>query len=99
VTYTLTVTNTGGAPDTFDLAASGNNWTSTVTTQVGPLAAGASGTAYVAVSIPANAADGDSDTVTIIATSQGDNTKSDTAVLTTTARVPGYDIFLPLIMK
>jgi uncharacterized repeat protein (TIGR01451 family) len=99
VTYTLTVTNTGTAADTFDLVATGNNWTSAVTTPVGPLAAGASGTTYVAVSIPANAADGDSDTVTITATSQGDNTKTDTSVLTTTAKIAGYNIFLPLIMK
>jgi hypothetical protein len=99
VTYTLTVTNTGGMADTFDLAASGNTWTSVVTTPVGPLAPGASGTAYVAVSIPANAADGDSDSVTITATSQGDSTVSDTAALTTNAHISGYNIYLPLIMK
>jgi uncharacterized membrane protein len=99
VTYTLTVTNTGHAPDTFDLTASGNAWTSAVTTPVGPLAPGASGTVYVAVSIPAGAAGGDQDTVTITATSQGDNTKTDTSVLTTTARMSGSKIFLPLVMK
>ena len=99
VTYTLTVTNTGNVSDTFDLTASGNAWGSAVTTPVGPLSPGTSGHVYVAVSIPANAADGDFDTVMVTATSRGDNTKSDSAVLTTTAQIVGHDIYLPLIMK
>ncbi len=99
VTYTFTVTNTGRFTDTFDMTVSGNNWTSVVTTPVGPLRPGTSDTADVTVSIPVNAADGDMDSVTITATSRGSNVVHDTAILTTVARVSGYKIYLPLVMK
>jgi hypothetical protein len=99
VTYTLIVTSTGNAADTFDLTLAGNNWPSVVTTPVGPLLPGKSVTVYATVSIPAGAADGDSDNLTVTATSQGDNTKTDTVALTTTAKIASYNIYLPLIMK
>ena len=99
VTYTLTVTNAGTTTDTFDLSLSGNAWTASAPATVGPLAAGASATVEVYVTIPANAADGDTDVMTVTVTSQSDNTVMDTAVLTTTANVPGYFIYLPLIFN
>lgn len=38
VTYTLQITNTGLNTDTFDVAVTGNDWTTTAPAQVGPLA-------------------------------------------------------------
>ncbi len=97
VTYTLHLTNTGNITDTFDLAASGNTWN--VQLPVGPIvvAGGASQDLAVIVIIPAGAGQGDEDMATITATSQGDNTKSASSDLTTTARL--WEVYLPLIFK
>lgn len=76
VTYTHTLTNTGNMPATFNLLAdSSRNWTTTITradnglvvNQV-TLAAGASLDVRVAVRVPANAADGAKDVLTLTAT-------------------------------
>jgi uncharacterized repeat protein (TIGR01451 family) len=83
VVYTLWVTNTGNCADTFTLSKSGDTWTTVVPASVGPLAAGASATVAVTVTVPGNATVGSSDTVTISATSQGDGTESDSSTLTT----------------
>ncbi len=102
VTYTLQITNTGLNSDTFDIAVTGNNWTTTTPVQLGPLAAGASDNFDVTVTIPASVADGATDTATIIVTSQADGAQSTTATLTTTAQIsetPAYRLFLPLITK
>jgi PKD repeat protein len=85
VTYTLQVTNTGNTVDTLTMTMSGNDWTTEVVTTVGPLASGESADVAVVVHIPAGANEGDSDTVTIAATSQGNPAESDGSVLTTTA--------------
>ncbi len=85
VTYTLHLTNTGTASDTFDLAAIGNTWTTTLPSSVGPLAAGGGSDLTVTVSIPTAASGGATDKATIRATSRADNTKSATATLTTTS--------------
>jgi subtilisin family serine protease len=97
ITYTLQITNIGLVSDTFDIAVAGNNWTTTTPAQLGPLAAGASVDVDVAVAIPASAAAGATDTATIIVTSQGDNSQSAMATLTT--KTPAYRLFLPLIVK
>jgi uncharacterized membrane protein len=85
VTYTLTVTNTGNAADTFTVTVSGNAWTTSAPATVGPVAAGASATFQVVVTVPTGAAAGASDTATVRVTSQGDATKSAQSSLTTTA--------------
>ena len=85
VNYTLTVTNTGNVADSFDLAATGQTWTTTLSTSQVNLAPSASADFTVMVSIPTGAADQETDTVTITATSQGDNSKTDSASLTTTS--------------
>ncbi len=94
VSYTLTVTNTGNASDSFTLGASGAAWTTGVApTTVGPLAAGATADVTVTVSIPAGAAGGTTDAATITATSVGNGAVSDSSVLTTTANT-GYGVTL-----
>jgi uncharacterized membrane protein len=86
VTYQVTVMNTSNGPtDSFDLAVSGNVWTTTFSAaEVGPLAPGESATIDVVVEIPADAAPGETDAAVVTATSQGDAAVSDAATLTTT---------------
>ncbi|MGC9399510.1 MAG: S8 family serine peptidase [Anaerolineae bacterium] len=84
VPYTFTLTNNGSTTDTFDLAVSGNVWTTTVPTTVGPVGAGESVEFTAEVDIPFSAHGGDSDVVTITATSQGNPTQSASSMLTTT---------------
>jgi len=85
VTYILQVTNTGNTTDTFDVTASGYTWPTTAPAMVGPLRAGASANVDVNVDIPVGAAGGAADIAFITATSQGNNAKSTTVALTTTA--------------
>jgi uncharacterized repeat protein (TIGR01451 family) len=85
VNYSLNVTNNGNAPDTFNVAVSGNAWTTNAPASVGPIDPGSSQAVSVSVTIPSTAASGSTDTATITVTSQHDNTKSDIATLTTTA--------------
>jgi hypothetical protein len=100
VTYMLEVMNTGNTADTFDLAVTGNNWNTTLSESSVSLNAGNSATIMVTVNIPAIATDGAMDTVTVMATSQGDGAVSDSATLTTTAVVTGPPtIYLPVFIK
>jgi uncharacterized repeat protein (TIGR01451 family) len=85
VTYTLQITNTGNAADTFTLIASGNSWTTAIASPIGPLTSGTSANVVVSVTLSSNALAGISDTVIITATSQGDASKSASSLLTTTA--------------
>ena len=86
VTYTLMVTNTSNGPaDTFDVAVSGETWTTTVPAVVGPLDPGESAMVDVSVAIPVSASGGDQDVATCTVTSQGDPTQSAQATMTTTA--------------
>ncbi len=87
VQYTLRVTNTGNAEDTFTMTVSGNAWATGVLATVGPLAAGAGADVLVTVDIPVGTSGGATDAATITATSQGDPTKAADSVLTTTADV------------
>lgn len=84
VTYTLTITNLGNAPDTFDLMADAD-WVVDFPVSVGALAAGASATFEVAVSVPTDALFGTQDSAVITATSQGDAAQQAQVNLTTTA--------------
>jgi hypothetical protein len=87
VLYTLTLTNTGNVADTFDLTLSGNNWPSSLSTPSVNLGPAATTTFNVTVGVPANALGGNSDGASVMATSQGDGSKSDSALLTTTVAV------------
>jgi uncharacterized membrane protein len=84
VTYDVTVTNTGTLTDTFSLTVSDNeNWGATLQIPTTTLAAGGSRpNIKLTVTIPSDAAEGDSTTVTVIA----DGTHSDnSATCTATA--------------
>jgi uncharacterized repeat protein (TIGR01451 family) len=93
VTYTLQVTNTGNVLETFDVVVSAT-WTTTVYTSIG-LLPGEMMDVPVAVSIPADAADGDSDLATVTVTSQVDSAATASADFTTTAT--WLKVYLPLI--
>ena len=85
--YFLTLYNTGNIHDNYTIAGTvaGESWTTNwPTTPIGPVAAGGSAQFDVMVQIPSGALDGDWSRATITATSQGDGSKWDTAVLTTT---------------
>jgi hypothetical protein len=86
VMYTLVVTNSSNGPmDSFDVAVGSSVFpTLPDVTTIGPLAAGDTTSFNVAVEIPVSSLPGESDAVDIIVTSQGDDTKSDVATLTTT---------------
>ncbi|MCA9927089.1 MAG: multicopper oxidase domain-containing protein [Anaerolineales bacterium] len=83
VTYILNVTNDGNIIDTFDVAVTGNAWTTTAPLTVGPLAGGATGQISVDVTVPGTAVSGDSDVATVTVTSQGDNGQTAVSTLTT----------------
>lgn len=99
VTYTLTVQNTGNGPDTFAISVNGD-WTATpsiVTTN--ELMPGQSQQFTVVVQVPASAAVGSMEDTAVTATSQFNNTISQTVTLTTTATSSTVHIYLPVILK
>lgn len=81
VTYTLRITNTGNAADTFDLTYTGIGAYLPVTQTT--LAPGAGSDVIARIAIPAAAANGASYTAIVTATSQGDPTKWDASTLMT----------------
>ncbi len=93
ITYTLHLTNTGTTTDTFDLTATGNVWNVQLPVTQTMLAAGATATAFIQVTVPANALGGDMDEVVVTATSQSDPFQSASSILTTTAN-PIYGLAL-----
>ncbi len=99
VLYNLTVTNTNNLADTYNIALTGQAWQTIAPVQVGPVAAGTSSTFQVTVNIPANALDGNTDVVTVKATSQANPTKSDAAMLTTTAQTDWVTVTPPTAAK
>jgi hypothetical protein len=103
VTYIFSLTNTGDTTDTFDITLTGAVWPVTGTTSI-ELGAGETTPFDVTVWVPADAEDGAMDSVTVTATSQGDETMSDSVVLMTTAvanstEPPIYTLFLPLVTR
>lgn len=90
--YTLQVYNTGNIADTFNVAVSGNAWTTSAPASVGPIPAFSNQALNVSVTIPASVASGSSDSATITLASQHDNTKSSSATLTTTASMLNSDL-------
>jgi uncharacterized membrane protein len=94
--YTLRITNTGNCADTFAVAVSGDSWTTSAPSSVGPLAAGASEDVQIVVQVPISAGGGSSDIVSITVTSQGDGSVSDSSTLTTSANaVYGVEVTPP----
>lgn len=99
ITYTVSLTNTGNVVDLFDLALSGNTWTSTLSATSLTLNAGESTTVQVVVTIPTDANIDDMDAVTVTATSQTNGAITATTTLTTTVGSATRYIFLPLILR
>ena len=85
ITYTLTVTNVGDITDTFAVSAEAD-WLTSVAALVGPLEPGGSTPVQVAVTIPEDAASGDSDTASILFHSELPGSLDAWATLTTTAQ-------------
>jgi len=82
LTYTVTVSNTGNVSDTYSLAVSDNaspSWSPTVSPTSLTVPIGSSGNATLSVTIPENAISGTSNNITVIATSQTDNTIENSA--------------------
>lgn len=98
VTYTLRVTNTGSVADVIGLSHTcPPTWTVTYSSDTLNLEAGQGTDVEVYVGIPESAPGGSVGVVIVTATSQGDPTKSDDAVLTTT--VSERLLYLPIMMK
>ena len=95
ITYTVWVTNSSALSDTFDLAASGNSWTTTLFTNSIFLLNGGSISFEVYVEIPGAASNGETDAATITAVSQNSTIGiSASTHLTTTAIAPAYNVSL-----
>jgi hypothetical protein len=97
VVYTVIVTNTGTVLDTFNLSKSAVQWPTDIQSSVGPLAAQASATVPVTVTVPGSGPLFASDVVTVTATSAGSSSATSRVVLKTSTLV--YPVFLPLIKK
>lgn len=101
ITFTVNVTNTGNGPmDTYTLTITGT-YAAVAPIEVGPLAMGETAEVQVVVTVPSGAADGDVGTVVLTATSQGDDTVSDSTTLTVNVEVVITEIklFLPVVFK
>ena len=73
LSYTVTVMNTGGATDTFDLGISGEaGWSPSISPNSLTLAAGTPGGVTLTVTVPSWTAAGASTTITVTATSRAD---------------------------
>jgi len=84
--YTMSITNTGGATDTFDLGFSGGaGWSPSISLNSLTLAAGTPGGVTLTVTVPSGAAAGASTTITVTATSRADPSVSASASCTATA--------------
>ena len=105
MTYTLVVQNLGTVQDTFAASLGAHAWNTVTSTDIiGPLAANATDTLKISVSIPAmpfqhpygTATRGLSDTVIITLTSRGNAHVLASSTLTTRAIQPR--VYLPLIL-
>jgi hypothetical protein len=95
--YTLALTNTGNATNTFTAQLHGAAWPTVLSPTTGSLAPWASRNLPVRVSIPLYAGRQATDTATIAVTLALGATDSQTATLTTSANP--FQLMLPLILK
>ncbi|GAB4522787.1 MAG: hypothetical protein Fur0018_04990 [Anaerolineales bacterium] len=96
VQYTVAVTNTGNAPDLYDITIHGAAWSTSAPSIIGYLNSGATGTFTVFVTVPAGLP-GQSDQAQVTVTSRQDSAHSATVTITTTAT--GYSVFLPVLIR
>jgi subtilisin family serine protease/CRISPR/Cas system CMR-associated protein Cmr5 small subunit len=101
VTYLLTLANQGNAVDTVTVAASGNLWEVNLPLDSFDVPVGGSVEVTVEVTIPADAMDGESDMVTITATSEGgmESSSNLTTSASTEQEVGDIIICLPLVFN
>jgi hypothetical protein len=95
VEYNLQVTNTGVVTDTISFAAGGNSWQATLPVSI-TLPAEGDESVSIVVQIPADAGDGDSDTLAVRASSTGDLSQWKETILTTTAYLYGSQLALDM---
>jgi uncharacterized membrane protein len=89
LTYTVTVTNTGNITDNYSLTVTDTaGWSPSVLPITLNLSAGDSGDATLSVTVPSNAIVDTSDTITVEATSNTDNTVSGSDSCTAQATAP-----------
>jgi hypothetical protein len=99
VTYTVMIKNSGNVTDSFGIAAGTHIWDVDMPTVVGPFEPAESHPFEIAITIPPDAGDGDSDSVIITASSQGNPAVNAEIILTTEAIIEKYLIYLPLVSK
>ena len=87
LTFTVTVKNTGEAEDNYDLIVSDNaGWGATLAENLPTIPAGENRPTTVSVTVPSDAIENESTEITVVATSEGDPTKSDGATCTAQAK-------------
>ncbi len=95
VSYTLTITNSGSVTDAYLISLDGHLWAVSAPVSV-TLSMGQAAQFVVTVAIPANAANGSSDSVTVTAVSSSNKAALAASTLTTTA---GWRLYLPLVQN
>jgi hypothetical protein len=96
LTYTVTIENTGDYTDTFTVELNGNSWpTSASTNSVGPLAPGASADIEIYVTV----GNSGTDSVTVTFISDLDPNVSDSVILTSTAEIVDFNVYMPALFK
>jgi hypothetical protein len=94
LTFTVTVNNTGAVEDNYHLEATDNmGWGALLDEDTLTIPASGDTTVTVSVIVPSDAIDLDSTMITVTATSQADNTVSDSATCTaTTTNAPPFSL-------
>ena len=94
IAYSLSLTQTGLLTDTYSLSVAGNAWPVAVPETLGPMPPGATANFSVTVTVPAGAANGSHDVVSLTVTSAGDPARHHTLTLDTMVL---YKSYFPLI--
>ena len=98
LTYMLSLTNSGNAPDTFLISLSGQTWESSAP-QTLALLPGQSATIQVRVTIPIEAAAGESDAVLVTIRSQADASQAADANLMSRVEEGRFRLALPVVIE
>jgi hypothetical protein len=99
VVYMLSLTNAGDFTDTFTLTTSANTWPVVLSIAQATLAAEASVSFYLTVTIPAETTLAAQDVTRVTAVSQLDQSVQAELEITTTVAQTGYNIYLPILLR
>ncbi|MFQ6130375.1 MAG: FixG Ig-like domain-containing protein, partial [Candidatus Hadarchaeaceae archaeon] len=104
LTFTVTVKNKGNVEDSYDLTASDyEGWGATLAENLLTIPAGESRTTTMSITVPSDAAEDELTHVTVIATSRGDPTVSDSttsrAIAERAPEGPGVELPIPLAIS